>query len=434
MSIAPEMRAPTRRDSYARVWRWHFFAGLWVAPFGVVLALSGSVYLFNPQIERAIQAHMDDGREVATAPLSPDALAAAARAHVGGAELRRYRLPAADHATVQVEVAARPGEAQLVWVDRGTGEVAYSMQRSSHPMELAKRVHGELLAGEVGTTLVELAACWMIVLLATGAYLAWPSGRGWLAALRPRLDWGRRAGLRSFHVATGLWIGVFAMVFLFSGLPWTNVFGTGLGKVQDWAGAKGPEQEFRVTLQSAPPADPNARELSLAAIVERASAARLAAPVEISPPGGASGVFTVRSMTQYRPDRVTIHYNRFTGGELMRVTFADQPAFKKALAIGVTFHEGALFGAANQLMGALVALGVVALCITGPCLWWKRRPRGEWAIPAPPAGAAIGWGPWAVLVPVAVLLPLVGASLVLVWAAERAWNALSRRRQLALDA
>ncbi len=37
------------RDFYALAWRWHFYAGLFVAPFMILLALTGIVYLFKPQ-------------------------------------------------------------------------------------------------------------------------------------------------------------------------------------------------------------------------------------------------------------------------------------------------------------------------------------------------------------------------------------------------
>src|SRR6187397_2071163 len=36
---------------YRAVWRWHFYAGLFCIPFVLILATSGSIYLFNPQIE-----------------------------------------------------------------------------------------------------------------------------------------------------------------------------------------------------------------------------------------------------------------------------------------------------------------------------------------------------------------------------------------------
>ena len=36
---------------YRAVWRWHFYAGLFCVPFIVVLAITGSMYLFKPQVE-----------------------------------------------------------------------------------------------------------------------------------------------------------------------------------------------------------------------------------------------------------------------------------------------------------------------------------------------------------------------------------------------
>ena len=37
---------------YQRIWRWHFYAGLFVAPFLILLSLTGIIYLFQPQLDR----------------------------------------------------------------------------------------------------------------------------------------------------------------------------------------------------------------------------------------------------------------------------------------------------------------------------------------------------------------------------------------------
>lgn len=37
---------------YRAAWRWHFYAGVFVTPFLLLLALTGLVMLFAPQIER----------------------------------------------------------------------------------------------------------------------------------------------------------------------------------------------------------------------------------------------------------------------------------------------------------------------------------------------------------------------------------------------
>lgn len=36
---------------YRTVWRWHFYAGLFVIPFMLVLATTGIIYLFKPQLD-----------------------------------------------------------------------------------------------------------------------------------------------------------------------------------------------------------------------------------------------------------------------------------------------------------------------------------------------------------------------------------------------
>lgn len=50
--------ADKQRPMYAAVWRWHFYAGIIFSPFLIILALSGAVYLFKPQIESALYGHL----------------------------------------------------------------------------------------------------------------------------------------------------------------------------------------------------------------------------------------------------------------------------------------------------------------------------------------------------------------------------------------
>ena len=45
-------RATTRAGLYRTIWRWHFYAALFVVPMVLILATSGAIYLFKPQIDR----------------------------------------------------------------------------------------------------------------------------------------------------------------------------------------------------------------------------------------------------------------------------------------------------------------------------------------------------------------------------------------------
>ena len=38
--------------TYRTIWRWHFYAGLFVLPFVFILSVTGAIYLFKPQIDR----------------------------------------------------------------------------------------------------------------------------------------------------------------------------------------------------------------------------------------------------------------------------------------------------------------------------------------------------------------------------------------------
>ena len=38
--------------AYRLVWRWHFYAGVVVMPFLLLLALTGGLYLFKDEIDR----------------------------------------------------------------------------------------------------------------------------------------------------------------------------------------------------------------------------------------------------------------------------------------------------------------------------------------------------------------------------------------------
>jgi uncharacterized iron-regulated membrane protein len=148
------------------------------------------------------------------------------------------------------------------------------------------------------------------------------------------------------------------------------------------------------------------------------------APVNIQPPRGENGVWTVRAMPQYRPRYETVHYDKWSGDEVMRIRFADQNVADRTVAYGVAFHEGALFGWANQVLGVIAALGVVMLSVTGGVMWWKRRPKGHVGVPPMPADRRIAAGVIVLIVALALFLPMAGATLLAVVVLDKAWSAL----------
>ena len=79
----------TAHPGYRTLWRWHFYAGLFVMPFLVVLAITGTLYCFQPQIEPLLYRHRMIVDTQAAPRLSEDVLLARARAAMPPRRVRR---------------------------------------------------------------------------------------------------------------------------------------------------------------------------------------------------------------------------------------------------------------------------------------------------------------------------------------------------------
>ena len=215
---------------YRTLWRWHFYAGVFAIPFVILLSLTGAIYLFKPYYEHW-QERDYRGLQVTGEALAPNDQISAALAAVDGGKLLSYRLPQAADEAVLISV-----QADTVWrvfVNPYTGEVLTKFRSDEQLMNIVKTIHGELLLGNVGSILVELAACWAIVLIITGLYLWWPrNARGMAGVIYPRLRDGSRTFWRDIHAVTGIWISACALFLLVSGLPWALVWGSALKEVR----------------------------------------------------------------------------------------------------------------------------------------------------------------------------------------------------------
>ena len=447
------MASAVRTTLQHRVWRWHFFAGLMVIPFAVILAITGAIYLFKPQFDAGVEAQINArAAPLVGETLPADALLEAGLAAHPRARLARLVLPT-EAGDPTVELDLRGGaDPRTLWIDRTTGEVLHDTSTPGRFMNFVKRIHGTLLAGDRGSLVVEIMASWMIILIITGVYLSWPRGAAWWRVFVPKIGEGpgRRETWRKVHGMGGAWIGGIVLAILFFGLPWTQVWGDGFNKAKDLAGLKTPGQEWFVTPESGTPhADHSVQDmhdgidhgagaglwdqgkgtgdtavqpasagagglapLSLQAILTIAGPERHAPPVEVQPPRGENGVWTIRSLAASRPDRVTVHHDRWTGEELMRIEFTDHNPVDRFMALGAAFHEGALFGWLNQAVGVVATIGVILLSVTGGVMWWRRRPSGRLGTPPMPADKRLAASVVAVILALCLFLPIAGVTLL----------------------
>jgi uncharacterized iron-regulated membrane protein len=166
--------------------------------------------------------------------------------------------------------------------------------------------------------------------------------------------------------------------------------------------------------------------VGLADIVAKAKAERLAHPVLVKPPGAPERfgpptpmAWKVKSEAQNRPLNREVIFDAATGNELSRKGFADKHVIDRAVNYGIAWHEGQLFGWINQLVGVLTAVALNVLVISGFLMWRRRKPDD--ALGAPPVAAVPPKMRGVVMIigVMALLLPLLGASLIGLWLFDR---------------
>ncbi|HEV7609195.1 MAG TPA: PepSY domain-containing protein [Steroidobacteraceae bacterium] len=407
--------------TYRALWRWHFHAGLFCIPFVIVLALSGSIYLFKPQID-AFADRGVDSLKITGARATGQQQIDAALASLPGSKLFVYEIPREPDDAVRVHLYSPDGTGRIVYVHPETLAILKTVPHTHRLTEIVRTIHGSLFAGTTGSILVELAACWAIVMLITGLYLWWPrENRGMAGVLYPRTRDGRRLFWRDLHSVTGIWVSAFALFLLITALPWTTVWGASLKQVralvtpakQDWSAGRTDEHAEH-------PRAAEARALTtpitIDEIVARVAPLRLDPPVRVYLPNERTPFWLVRAETQNRPRVRELELDARTGAILRDQGFAAKPALDRAIGIGIAAHEGQLFGVANQVLGLFTALGLMAISISAVVMWWRRRPEGALGIPAPRiAEFRIGTRLWIAIVALAVFLPVLGVSLICLW-------------------
>jgi uncharacterized iron-regulated membrane protein len=430
--------------SYNVIWRWHFYAGLFCLPFVMLLAVTGGIYLFKPQYEAAVYSSYDHlsltGQRASAAAQVQAALAA-----VPGSVLNAYELPKSPDAAVRVRVG-KGTEVTRVYVHPETLAILKQEVEDQRFMRVVHRLHGELLLGDRGSLIVELAASWAIVMFITGLYLWWPrAAQGLAGVVYPRLGRGRRIFWRDLHAVTGLWIAFFVLFLLISGLPWAKSWGgllkelrqTGSTTVvkQDWGTSRSAELRERTDMNTQVAADEhaghqhgddtakgNSSNYNYSAIdrlLATVQPLHLTPPVLIAPPSAKSPDWTARSDAQNRPLRVNLVLDAQTGAIRSRQNFSDRLLLDRIIGVGVAAHEGQLFGWSNQALGAITALGLLLMCVSSIVIWWRRRDPGILGAPrALPLAGRFSLSLIALIVILGIVLPLLGVSLILVMLAE----------------
>lgn len=203
-----------------------------------------------------------------------------------------------------------------------------------------------------------------------------------------------RSRVMSWHAVIGVWVLLGVLALSVSGLTWSRFAGANIGEVRtalSWTEPTpatslhtgGASDEHAHHGSSGPAAgveDPDAVFSDGAGVDGVLAAARdagLGDPLYLVPPAdGASAWTAAENKRDWPTGYDAISVDPATGKMLDRVDFADWPVMAKLTDWVIGAHMGILFGIANQLALAALAIGLIVMTLLGYRMWWLRRPRG----------------------------------------------------------
>lgn len=440
------------RQLYNCVWRWHFFAGLFVVPFLAMLSVTGIVMLYDEQIQ-AFRYNTDyelsaEHKGSAQHRAAVSTLFTEVKKVYPAATIKKYISAKTAKSPSFVVIKQAQGPRLHIALNPYTAEVLGAIDRDDSWYALANDIHGTLLIGEIGDRLIEIAAGLMLLLLISGVYLWLPrKSPKKVAVFYPRLHRGKRTFWRDLHSSLGFYSIVVLLFFVISGLSWSGVWG---GKmVQAWNSF--PAQKWdNVPLSENTHSDMNqgvmeevpwnleqtampnsvavqnpSKEggavvtVSVDEIVKQAERLGMA-QYQLNLPTSNKGVFTLSAdtmsgdITDPRLDR-TVHIDQYSGNVLADVGWSEYSAMAKFMAAGIGLHQGDV-GIVNLIVNTLFCVIFILICASGLVLWWQRRPANSLSLAAPQVDAQMPiWKSGLVIViALSVLFPLTGLSIVAV--------------------
>lgn len=347
----------------------HLWTGIFLTAYLVVIALSGSVLVFETELTAlALRPRLSHG---ATQPAISivDAVQSAEHAYPG-ASIDLVTLPTRSLPAYRVDLKLADEQSKALFIDPLNREIL----STGTWVQWVHDLHIYLLLNErIGMQVNAIGAAILLLLLLTGAFLWWPGIRAWRRGLRInfRANW-RRINYDAHH-AIGFWTCIFVFWWAFSGVYF--------GFYKEIAAAVNLVSTIK-NMKPPPEREPS-RSVDRVALGEVLSAAQAASPhahlYSLSNPLLVDTV-VFASMDLEQPGDFThrdiVKLDASNGRVLSSWHYSEKQSFGDwILWLMHPLHFGTLWGIAVKIVWAASGVLLAALAISGLLMYWNRSLR-----------------------------------------------------------
>jgi uncharacterized iron-regulated membrane protein len=220
---------------------------------------------------------------------------------------------------------------------------------------------------------------------------------------------------------------VWILALLFTGLPWSMVWGGLLSDISTKVGEGFPKAIFEARPMSK--SDNNLPDISMNKLFDEIAQKDIKHGFKIDYPWWEKGSYSLMPLRHgcSSENMAYLFFDRKSGDILAQYRWEDLGKVGRLTSLGVAFHEGRLFGDANQILNLIAVLVLISLCITGPVMWWKRKPQKSLGTPSLPKNMKLPKKFVIIIFLTGILLPLFGASVLLIIAGEKLAKRINKR-------
>ncbi|MBA4001367.1 PepSY domain-containing protein, partial [Brevundimonas sp.] len=169
---------------------------------------------------------------------------------------------------------------------------------------------------------------------------------------------------------------------------------------------------------------------SLARVLQTADAERMARPFTVTIPTDPTLAWTVAHENKRVQDARSLYVGGGDGAVRADIRYDQFGVGAKAFEWGIAVHQGTQYGWINRYLMLGGCIAVWLLAISGVTMWWKRRPPSlsgrRLAAPAAPPGPRVRAAVLGIVLPLAIIYPMTGASLIVALALDRLGRLIRR--------
>ena len=361
----------------------HLIIGLGIGLLFFIIALSGAIYTWAPEIGRITYQQNIDSQNLPFVPVSVLKATIAREFPEGDFRTTLYR----DKNTTAEVLLYAPGTYYIAQMNPYTGELVHLQDMNQGWLNYIKFIHRNLMLGDIGREIVHWVTLLALPMLITGLILWWPAKRKGSKKFF-KIKWNASPKRLNYdlHNVLGFyatWILIFTILTgLFWGFEWVR---------ETLKSSTGESEKVYETPKSEVSSTKTATDQfvlmdSLMQLYQRRfpdKNIRVSNPHQEDEP--IRVVIIDRDMMVYNVDHY--YYDRYSGkqimGDFQNGLYAQNSTFTTLNKLIYDIHLGTIFGFTGKVLVCLASLIAASLPITGFLIWWGKQKK---KYPAQPTG------------------------------------------------